>query len=161
MVSTLTIFRDISRAGIALEWGSFAGAYWGLYIWHPALVRPVIVLEDELHTQETKLREVCAHELGHHYKYVNLFPATAVSRHYIYEIEYGRSEGLATRWAVDYLVPERELLPLLHKQYSLEELMDHFMVGPEFILKRMEHLAYEKIGAGGCNCNERQYPEAG
>lgn len=82
-------------------------------------------------------KELLAHELGH----------CKTGAFYSEDSCRGsreRSEYRANRWMVTHLVPVQEFAELLKKEYSVEDLADHFQVSADLIVKA--YLLYKDLG---------------
>ncbi len=107
----------------------------GIYIHAPGAYKPVIALSNTLHTQERKLRCVLAHELGHHFTTSGHYIIAANSTSSIYAT---KNENLATKWAVNLLIPTDIFLECIKNNMNAYELCNYFYVLPEFINVKSE-----------------------
>ena len=134
MIPTHFLFQLAEYEGIAIEWREMHHVQ-GIYIQAPGAYKPVIALSNTLHTQERKLRCVLAHELGHHFTTSGHYIIAANSTSSIYAT---KNENLATKWAVNLLIPTDIFLECIKNNMNAYELCNYFYVLPEFINVKSE-----------------------
>ena len=134
MIPTHFLFQLAEYEGIAIEWREMHHVQ-GIYIHAPGAYKPVIALSNTLHTQERKLRCVLAHELGHHFTTSGHYIIAANSTSSIYAT---KNENLATKWAVNLLIPTDIFLECIKNNMNAYELCNYFYVLPEFINVKSE-----------------------
>lgn len=139
MTPTHFLFQLADYEGIAIEWRDMHHVQ-GIYIHAPGAYKPVIALSNTLHTQERKLRCVLAHELGHHYTTSGHYIIAANSTSSIYATKH---ENLATKWAVNLLIPTDIFLGCIRKGMLCHELCNYFYVLPEYIIQKTKQLHKE------------------
>ena len=91
---------------------------------------------DHISTQAAE-KEILAHELGH--CKTGAFYSDGSD-----PMGKARAEHRAHRWALTHLVPAPELRDLLKKEYSVDDLADHFQVSPAVICQA--HSLYKDLG---------------
>ena len=136
MIPTHFLFHLADYEGIAIEWRDMHHVQ-GIYTYTPEAPTPVIALSTTLHTQERKLRCVLAHELGHHFETAGHHLIAANSTSSIYAT---KNEHLATRWAVNLLIPTDVFLDCVRKGMLRHELCSYFHVLPEYVVHKAELL---------------------
>ena len=129
MIPTHFLFQLAEYEGIAIEWRDMHHVQ-GIYIHAPGACKPVIALSNTLHTQERKIRCVLAHELGHHFLTAGHHAIAASTTNRIYA---SKNEHLATKWAVNLLVPTDVFLECINDGMDFYELVDYFYVLPDWI----------------------------
>lgn len=134
MIPTHFLFQLADYEGIAIEWRDMHHVQ-GIYLYTPGVYKPVIALSNTLHTQERKLRCVLAHELGHHFTTSGHYIIAANSTSSIYAT---KNENLATKWAVNLLIPTDIFLECIKNNMNAYELCNYFYVLPEFINVKSE-----------------------
>jgi Zn-dependent peptidase ImmA (M78 family) len=134
VIPTHFLFQLAEYEGIAIEWREMHHVQ-GIYIHAPGAYKPVIALSNTLHTQERKLRCVLAHELGHHFTTSGHYIIAANSTSSIYAT---KNENLATKWAVNLLIPTDIFLECIKNNMNAYELCNYFYVLPEFINVKSE-----------------------
>lgn len=129
IVPTSSLFEICQQQNLDVEYNYLGTNLRGLYIRHPRLYRPLIVLHDSLITNERLLRCVLAEEIGHHFTGAGnyMIGYNASTRIWLDKAEY-----LAVKWAVNFLVPEDKFI-LKVGRYPLWELADIFYVTHDFI----------------------------
>lgn len=134
MVPTSELWRLAESEQLYITWADMDDD--GLYVNHPDLPMPYILLRQGLGHNERALRVVLAHELGHYFcGESGLFVAAErLQRQYISVDEYR-----ARKWAVQFLVPWGEFSELA-ASYSLAELADIFYVTEDFVHFQFEEL---------------------
>ena len=152
MIPTHFLFQLADYEGIAIEWRDMHHVQ-GIYIHAPGAYKPVIALSNTLHTQERKLRCVLAHELGHHFTTSGHYIIAANSTSSIYAT---KNENLATKWAVNLLIPTDIFLECIKNNMNAYELCNYFYVLPEFVktkakmIKRNDKYAQAIAELGTC-----------
>lgn len=134
MIPTHFLFQLAEYEGITIEWRDMHHVQ-GIYLYTPGAYKPVIALSNTLHTQERKLRCVLAHELGHHFTTSGHYIIAANSTSSIYAT---KNENLATKWAVNLLIPTDIFLECIKNNMNAYELCNYFYVLPEFIYVKSE-----------------------
>ncbi len=134
MIPTHFLFQLAEYEGITIEWRDMHHVQ-GIYLYTPGAYKPVIALSNTLHTQERKLRCVLAHELGHHFTTSGHYIIAANSTSSIYAT---KNENLATKWAVNLLIPTDIFLECIKNNMNAYELCNYFYVLPEFINVKSE-----------------------
>ncbi|HBG08612.1 ImmA/IrrE family metallo-endopeptidase [Candidatus Darwinibacter acetoxidans] len=134
MIPTRYLYQLAEDEGIAIEWQDLYYIQ-GMYIYTPGVAKPVIVLAKKLATCERELRCILAHELGHHYRTAGNYFVAASRTDFVYAT---KPERLATKWAVDLLIPTNIFLHCLHRGMTVSELADRFFVIPGFIRFKSE-----------------------
>jgi len=129
VIPTHFLFQLSEYEGIAIEWRDLHHIK-GIYTYTPGMARPVIVLSTTLHTQERKLRCVLAHELGHHYETAGHHIIAASGTSSVYAT---KNEHLATKWAVNLLVPTDVFIQRIKDGMDGHQLADYFHVTHDFI----------------------------
>ncbi len=139
MIPTNFLFHLADYEGIKIEWHPFTNTR-GVYLHTPTLKRPIIALANDLHTNERELRCVLSHELGHHFKTAgnHLIAASTTA---IYRT---KNENLATKWAVNLLVPTDVFIHCVQRGKNIYELCNYFYVLPEFISIKSEMVNNDK-----------------
>lgn len=129
MIPTSFLFHLAEYEGIHIEWLDFQHVE-GIYTYTPTMIKPVIALSTQLQKQERKLRCVFSHELGHHFETAGHHMIAASQTSSIYR---ARNEILATKRAVNLLVPTDIFLECIQAGMNAYELCNYFYVLPEFI----------------------------
>lgn len=129
MIPTNFLFQLAEYEGIAIEWRKLNHVQ-GIYIYMPESSAPVIALSDKLHTKERQLRCILSHELGHHFETSGHHMIAANSTSSIYAT---KNEHLATKWAVNLLIPTDVFLECIKDGMNDQSLADYFHVTQEFI----------------------------
>lgn len=101
MIPTYFLYQLAEYEGIAIEWRDLQHIK-EIYTYTPSMSKPVIILSDKLHNNERKLRCVLSHELGHHFETAGRHIIAADSTSSVYATKH---EHLATKWAVNLLIP--------------------------------------------------------
>ena len=152
MIPTHFLFQLAEYEGIAIEWREMHHVQ-GIYIHTPNASKPVIALSTTLHTKERQLRCVLAHELGHHFQTTGHHLIAASSTSSIYAT---KNEYLATKWAVNLLIPTDIFLECIKNNMNAYELCNYFYVLPEFVktkakmIKRNDKYAQAIAELGTC-----------
>ncbi|UWD46835.1 ImmA/IrrE family metallo-endopeptidase [Clostridioides difficile] len=113
----------------------------GLYINKQGL--KIISLLNSLKQNKTKLIEVLAEELGHHFTSVGNY----VSSKNIHKnkILIDKTENKALRWACEFLITEEEIIHIINSKITcVYEMAEMLEVSIEFLLKRLEFLSRKK-----------------
>ena len=134
MIPTYFLYQLADYERIKVEWHDFDHIK-GLYTYTPSMTAPVIALSNKLHSNERLLRCVLAHELGHHYTTSGHYIIAANSTSSIYAT---KNENLATKWAVNLLIPTDIFLECIKNNMNAYELCNYFYVLPEFINVKSE-----------------------
>lgn len=134
MIPTHFLYQLAEYEGIAIEWRDLQHIK-GIYTYTPSMSKPVIILSDKLHNNERKLRCVLSHELGHHFETAGHHIIAADSTSSIYAT---KNENLATKWAVNLLIPTDIFLECIKNNMNAYELCNYFYVLPEFINVKSE-----------------------
>lgn len=134
MIPTHFLFQLAEYEGITIEWRDMHHVQ-GIYTYTPEAPTPVIALSTTLHTKERKLRCVLSHELGHHFTTSGHYIIAANSTSSIYAT---KNENLATKWAVNLLIPTDIFLECIKNNMNAYELCNYFYVLPEFINVKSE-----------------------
>lgn len=140
MIPTHFLFQLADYEGIAIEWRDMHHVQ-GIYIHAPGAYKPVIALSNTLHTQERKLRCVLAHELGHHFTTSGHYIIAANRTSYIYA---SKNEHLATKWAVNYLIPTDDFLQCIKDGMRAPCLVDYFYVTYDFVRLKSEFMKLDE-----------------
>ena len=136
MIPTNFLFQLAEYEGIAIEWRDMHHVQ-GIYTYTPEAPTPVIALSTTLHTKERTLRCVLAHELGHHCTTAGHHIIAANSTSSIYATKH---EHLATKWAVNLLIPTDIFLDCVRKGMLHHDLCSYFHVLPEYVVHKAELL---------------------
>ncbi len=136
MIPTHFLFQLADYEGIKIEWRDFNNIH-GLYLHTPSLKNPVIALANNLHNNERTLRCVLSHELGHHFETAGHHVIAANSTSSIYAT---KNEMLATKWAVNLLIPTDVFLECVRDGMGGQELCNYFYVLPEYIIHKVKLL---------------------
>ncbi len=134
VIPTFFLFQLAEFEGIAIEWHRFNHMD-ALYMYTPSIPKPVIALSKTLQTQERKLRCVLAHELGHHFETAGHHIIAANSTSSVYAT---KNELLATKWAVNLLVPTDVFIQRIKDGMDGQQLADYFHVTDDFIKFKSE-----------------------
>lgn len=134
MIPTRFLYQLAEYEGITIEWREMERVQ-GIYLNFPEARTPVIGLAKSLHSNERLLRCVLAHELGHHFLTAGHPSLAASSTSYIYTT---KNEHLATKWAVDLLVPTDHFLQCIKDGMDGLVLADYFYVTHDFIRFKSE-----------------------
>lgn len=134
MIPTHFLFQLADYEGIAIEWREMHHVQ-GIYTYTPEAQKPVIALSTTLHTNERKLRCVLAHELGHHFETAGNHLVAASGTRSIYAT---RNEHLATKWAVNLLMPTDVFLECIKGGMDAVGLSDFFHVLLSFVKFKSE-----------------------
>lgn len=129
MIPTRFLFQLAEYERITIEWHDFTHID-ALYTYTPEMPAPIIAISNSLHTHERKLRYVLAHELGHHFLTAGHHAIAASTTNRIYA---SKNEHLATKWAVNLLVPTDVFLECINDGMDFYELVDYFYVLPDWI----------------------------
>jgi Zn-dependent peptidase ImmA (M78 family) len=129
MIPTRFLFQLAEYERITIEWHDFTHID-ALYTYTPEMPAPIIAISNSLHTHERKLRCVLAHELGHHFLTAGHHAIAASTTNRIYA---SKNEHLATKWAVNLLVPTDVFLECINDGMDFYELVDYFYVLPDWI----------------------------
>ncbi len=140
MIPTHFLFQLAEYEGIAIEWRDMHHVQ-GIYIHAPGAYKPVIALSNTLHTQERKLRCVLAHELGHHFTTSGHYIIAANSTSSIYATKH---ENLATKWAVNLLIPTDVFLQCIKDGMRAPCLVDYFYVTYDFVRLKREFMKLDE-----------------
>lgn len=134
MIPTRFLFQLAEYERITIEWHDFTHID-ALYTYTPEMPAPIIAISNSLHTHERKLRYVLAHELGHHFLTAGHHAIAASTTNRIYA---SKNEHLATKWAVDLLVPADHFLQCIKDGMDGLVLADYFYVTHDFIRFKSE-----------------------
>lgn len=129
MIPTYFLYQLAEYEGIAIEWRDLQHIK-GIYTYTPEMSKPVIILSKALQTKERILRCVLAHELGHHFATAGHHTIAASSTSSVYRT---KNERLATKWAVNLLVPTDNFIHCAKHGMNEHDLCNYFYVLPEFI----------------------------
>jgi len=101
-----------------------------------------ILLDAKLIDDQELHKTVLAEELGHYYTMID-DPTPKVNDTYQRRCRIDKEEEKALRWATNHVIPDDELLDYLadHKYAILQDLIDHFQVPEEFLMKKLQHMA--------------------
>lgn len=152
MIPTHFLYQLAEYEGIAIEWRDLQHIK-GIYTYTPSMSKPVIILSDKLHNNERKLRCVLSHELGHHFETAGHHIIAADGTSSIYAT---KNENLATKWAVNLLIPTDIFLECIKNNMNAYELCNYFYVLPEFVktkakmIKRNDKYAQAIAELGTC-----------
>lgn len=106
---------------------------------------PIIGLDNSLMSDFTSLRCVLAEELGHHFTTAGCFMPRQFFNHGD-RLHISKIEFKAMKWAVNYLIPEDELLDAIGSGlYEPWELAEHFNVTEEFAKFRLKLFGAKEI----------------
>ncbi|MCC0642682.1 ImmA/IrrE family metallo-endopeptidase [Clostridioides sp. ZZV14-6150] len=113
----------------------------GLYINRQGL--RIISLLNSLKQNHTKLIEVLAEELGHHFTSVGNHISS--NNNYRSKLMIDKCENKALKWACEFLITEKELIHIINSNITcVYEIADNLHVSVEFLLKRLEFLSRKK-----------------
>ena len=133
---TSELFRLAEHEGIVILWRQLRPGRVGLYVAPSGDEEPVIVLDPWLEHRERWLRVVLAHELGHHFTATEGWLRLAAKNPGIAS----RSEAAARRWALDFLLPDREFVRFWRRSPSLHEAADHFYVPESTVIDKLSYM---------------------
>lgn len=134
-VPTDLLFDIAERENIIIGYHRLLPYCYGCYVFDPATEGCYIALEQSLRPDSALFRCVLAHELGHHFCPPGYQPAQSRCKATCWA---RKGENLATRWAVDLLVPQDRFETAGKAGYNLWEMVEIFAVLPEFITRRAE-----------------------
>jgi Zn-dependent peptidase ImmA (M78 family) len=140
LIPTYFLYQLAEYEGIAIEWRDMHHVQ-GIYIHAPGAYKPVIALSNTLHTQERKLRCVLAHELGHHFTTSGHYIIAANSTSSVYATKH---ENLATKWAVNLLIPTDVFLQCIKDGMRAPCLVDYFYVTYDFVRLKREFMKLDE-----------------
>ncbi|MDF2873367.1 MAG: hypothetical protein K0R22_50 [Sporomusa sp.] len=108
----------------------------GIYICQTE--RPPIIGLSSLIKHLSEERSIMAEELGHHFTSVgDCLPKQFFN--YAHRLTIDKSEYKALRWAANYLIPDEDLLEVLHDGlYRPGEIAEHFCVNLQIATLRIE-----------------------
>lgn len=113
----------------------------GLYINKQGL--KIISLLNSLKQNKTKLTEILAEELGHHFTSVGNYVSSKNS--YKNKILMDKTEDKALRWACEFLITEEEIIHIINSNITcVYEMAEMLEISVEFLLKRLEFLSRKK-----------------
>ncbi|CZR97697.1 MULTISPECIES: ImmA/IrrE family metallo-endopeptidase [Clostridioides] len=113
----------------------------GLYINKQGL--KIISLLNSLKQNKTKLIEILAEELGHHFTSVGDYVSSENS--YKNKILIDKTEEKALRWAGEFLLAEEEIIHVINSYATnVYEIAEELQVSVKFLLKRLEFLSRKK-----------------
>lgn len=134
MIPTRFLFQLAEYERITIEWHDFTHID-ALYTYTPEMPAPIIAISNSLHTHERKLRCVLAHELGHHFLTAGHHIIAASGTSSVYAT---KNEHLATKWAVNLLVPTDVFIQRIKDGMDGQQLADYFHVTHDFIKFKSE-----------------------
>jgi Zn-dependent peptidase ImmA (M78 family) len=134
VIPTRFLFHLAEYEGIAIEWLRLDHTH-GVYAHTPGMKRPVIVLSEELHNNERELRCVLSHELGHHFCTAGNH---AIAANIIDHPYAAKLERLATKWAVEHLIPTDVFFQCIVDGMDGQDLADYFFVTHDYIKFKSE-----------------------
>lgn len=106
-----------------------------------------IILKDcpEMHNDDRLYKCVLAHEVGHYFTTIGINEPLKTNT-YSKNMRILKEENKADKWAVDYLIDTELLIDYLstHTLARLEDLIDHFQVTEDFMLKKLKFMSDEK-----------------
>lgn len=140
MIPTCVLYQLAEYEGIAIEWRDLQYIK-GIYTYTPEISNPVIILSSQLFNNERELRCVLAHELGHHFQSVGHHIIAANRTSYIYA---SKNEHLATKWAVNYLIPTDDFLQCIKDGMRAPCLVDYFYVTYDFVRLKSEFMKLDE-----------------
>jgi Zn-dependent peptidase ImmA (M78 family) len=120
---------------------------YGLYMWSRAL-GPLIILDFSLLQRRRLHKCVLAEEVGHHFTAArsNLLVAHTSYR---LEVDMGRDERRALRWATEFLVPDKELFRAIEKGYrTIPELAEYFDTTEWFLCRKLDLTPWQHQNVG-------------
>lgn len=130
--------------GIIVEYFDFTPPVRGIYCAGQD-TPPVIGLDNSLIHDSPLLRCVLAEELGHHFTTVGSFMPRQCYNHSD-RLHISKIEFKAMRWAVNYLMPDDDLLDAISSGlYEPWELAEHFNVIEEFARFRLKLFAAKEV----------------
>ncbi|MCC0652207.1 ImmA/IrrE family metallo-endopeptidase [Clostridioides sp. ES-S-0001-03] len=113
----------------------------GLYINKQGL--KIISLLNSLKQNKTKLIEILAEELGHHFTSVGNYVSS--KNNYKNKILIDKTENKALKWAGEFLITEEEIIHVINSHAtSVYEIAEELQVSINFLLKRLEFLSKKK-----------------
>lgn len=134
------LWRLVEVEGITVKYEALSHvpeSIYGLYVWSRAL-GPLIILDSSLLYRRQLRKCVLAEEVGHHFTAArsNLLVAHTSYR---LEIEMGRDERRALRWATEFLVPDKELFRAIEKGYrTIPDLAEYFDITEWFLQRKLD-----------------------
>lgn len=134
MIPTRFLFQLAEYERITIEWHDFTHID-ALYTYTPEMPAPIIAISNSLHTHERKLRYVLAHELGHHFLTAGHHAIAASTTNRIYA---SKNERLATKWAVEHLIPTDVFFQCIVDGMDGQDLADYFFVTHDYIKFKSE-----------------------
>lgn len=106
-----------------------------------------IILRDcpEMHNNDRLYKCVLAHEVGHYFTTIGTNEPMKTDT-YTKRMRTLKEETKADKWAVNYLIDTDLLIEYLssHTLAIVEDLVDHFQVTEDFILKKLKFMAEKK-----------------
>ncbi len=106
---------------------------------------PVIGLDKSLKGDSPLLRSVLAEELGHHFTTCGCFIPRQFYNHSD-RLHISKIEFKAMRWAVNYLIPENDLLDVIGSGlYEPWKIAEHFNITEEFAKFRLRLFGAKEI----------------
>lgn len=129
---------------VAIEFFCFSPPIRGIYYVEENLP-PIIGLDHSLTHDTPLLRCILAEELGHHFTTCGCFIPRQFYN-YSDRLHISKIEFKAMRWAVNYLMPDDDLLDVIGSGlYEPWELAEHFNVTEEFAKFRLRLFAAKEI----------------
>ena len=134
------MFVLAEKSGVDVLYWNFKKPYEAVYLTIPGCP-PVIGLCQSLLNSRAHFRSVFAEELGHHFTSAGT-NALKPHFHFVDKLLYSRDEYRAMKWAVDYLIPEKELGYAINEKGLTDvwQLKDYFCVDEEMIDFRLRSL---------------------
>jgi len=101
-----------------------------------------ILLDKKIKEDDALHKAVLAEELGHYYTMID-DPTPRADDSYHKQCRVEKEEEKAARWATSHLISNDELLDFLadNKQSNLYDLIDHFDVTQDILMKKLHHMA--------------------
>ncbi|MCH4891217.1 ImmA/IrrE family metallo-endopeptidase [Acidaminobacter sp. JC074] len=101
-----------------------------------------ILLDSHIANDDPLHKTVLAEELGHYYTMID-DPTPKPGDSYHRKCRIDKEEEKALRWATSHVIPTNELLDFLakNKRSTAQDLIDHFEVPKEFLMKKLQHMA--------------------
>lgn len=143
MITTDDLIDKIKGLNIKLWIGSLPNAIHGYY--YTDGIKPTIVINEEIESNEALFRCVLAEELAHHMRTVGSFVDTK-SLCYADRINISKEEETALRWACDFLIPTDELLSVMNQSgINKETIAEHFIVTKKFFMRKLYFMSKRQM----------------
>lgn len=133
------LYELAEQNGIVVEHWPLTPPLEAVYIKKPDLP-PAIVISTSIHEDSAEYRTLLAHELGHHFTTTgDAMPCQMYS--YRGQVDAGRVESRANKWAADYLLPWDKLSRALKKGVVEKwQIAEYFGVTEELVGFRLRQI---------------------